>query len=146
MAALPGPAEPCLPHTSQDKRLHLFQPAWLLKCLIRRLDQFTASFSPQLVAAQVALAQLQYQLPRLTRMWSHLERQAGGKSRGMGEKQLEVDKRLMRTRIGQLQVATHAYSACSLHSDTPTEVRGHACASSALQRPPGTLVQQLEVT
>ena len=53
---------------------------------------------------QVALAQLQYQLPRLTRMWSHLERQAGGRVRGMGEKQLEVDKRLMRTRIGQLQV------------------------------------------
>ena len=37
-------------------------------------------------------------------MWSHLERQAGGRVRGMGEKQLEVDKRLMRTRIGQLQV------------------------------------------
>ena len=55
--------------------------------------------------AQVSLAQLQYQLPRLTRMWSHLERQAGGRVRGMGEKQLEVDKRLMRTRIGQLQAS-----------------------------------------
>ena len=63
---------------------------------------------------QVALAQLQYQLPRLTRMWSHLERQAGGRVRGMGEKQLEVDKRLMRTRIGQLQVLQAASpSGCS---------------------------------
>ena len=49
------------------------------------------------------LAQSEYQLPRLTKMWSHLERQAGGKVRGMGEKQIEVDKRLLRTRMGQLR-------------------------------------------
>lgn len=33
---------------------------------------------------------MQYQLPRLTRMWTHLERQAGGMVKGMGEKQIEV--------------------------------------------------------
>ena len=52
---------------------------------------------------QVQLAQSEYQLPRLTRMWSHLERQAGGKSRGMGEKQIEVDKRLLRGQISTLR-------------------------------------------
>ena len=52
---------------------------------------------------QVELAQSEYQLPRLTRMWSHLERQAGGRVRGMGEKQIEVDKRLLRSRISALR-------------------------------------------
>ena len=50
-------------------------------------------------AFQVALAQMEYQLPRLTKMWSHLERQAGGKVKGMGEKQIEVDKRILRTQV-----------------------------------------------
>lgn len=36
-------------------------------------------------------------------MWTHLERQAGGRVRGMGEKQIEVDKRILRTRMGQLR-------------------------------------------
>ncbi|KAF8034240.1 hypothetical protein BT93_C0508 [Corymbia citriodora subsp. variegata] len=51
----------------------------------------------------VALAQMEYQLPRLTRMWTHLERQAGGQVKGMGEKQIEVDKRILRTQIGILK-------------------------------------------
>lgn len=49
------------------------------------------------------MAQCEYQLPRLTRMWSHLERQAGGRVRGMGEKQLEIDKRLLRSRMAALR-------------------------------------------
>lgn len=48
---------------------------------------------------KVALAQMEYQLPRLTRMWSHLERQAGGQVKGMGEKQIEVDKRILRDQV-----------------------------------------------
>lgn len=54
---------------------------------------------------QVELAQLQYRLPRLTRMWTHLERQAvGGVGlRGPGETQLETDRRLARTRITQIK-------------------------------------------
>eukprot|EP01025_Chloroclados_australasicus_P045059 TRINITY_DN4914_c0_g3_i2.p1 TRINITY_DN4914_c0_g3~~TRINITY_DN4914_c0_g3_i2.p1 ORF type:complete len:478 (-),score=64.69 TRINITY_DN4914_c0_g3_i2:53-1465(-) len=52
---------------------------------------------------QVELAQSEYQLPRLTRMWTHLERQAGGRVKGMGEKQIEVDKRLLRKRMDQLR-------------------------------------------
>lgn len=42
---------------------------------------------------------MEYQLPRLTKMWTHLERQAGGKVKGMGEKQIEVDKRILRTQV-----------------------------------------------
>lgn len=36
-------------------------------------------------------------------MWTHLERQAGGQTKGMGEKQIEVDKRILRTRMAQLK-------------------------------------------
>ena len=50
------------------------------------------------------LAQLEYMLPRLTRQWSHLERQAGGiGTRGVGETQLEIDRRIVRNRISQLK-------------------------------------------
>jgi GTPase len=50
---------------------------------------------------QVGLARLQYLLPRLTHFWTHFERQRGGSpgSRGMGEKQIEVDRRLVKRRI-----------------------------------------------
>lgn len=61
---------------------------------------------------QVELAQLEYRLPRLTRMWSHLARQAGGRAggarggvglRGPGETQLEVDRREIGRRISRLK-------------------------------------------
>ena len=53
---------------------------------------------------QVELAQLEYLLPRLTRMWGHLSRQQGGiGTRGPGETQLEVDRRRVREKIGFLK-------------------------------------------
>jgi GTP-binding protein HflX len=61
---------------------------------------------------QVELAQYEYRLPRLTRMWTHLARQAGGRAggatggvgvRGPGEAQLEVDRRDIRRRIARLK-------------------------------------------
>jgi len=53
---------------------------------------------------QIELAQLQYLLPRLTRMWTHLSRQTGGiGTRGPGETQLEVDRRRVQERITRLQ-------------------------------------------
>ncbi len=53
---------------------------------------------------QIELAQLQYLLPRLTRMWTHLSRQNGGiGTRGPGETQLEVDRRRVQDRIGKLE-------------------------------------------
>jgi GTP-binding protein HflX len=54
---------------------------------------------------QVALARLQYLLPRLSHFWAHFERQRGGGvgNRGMGEKQIEVDRRLVKKRISVLR-------------------------------------------
>ncbi len=53
---------------------------------------------------QVELAQLEYQLPRLTRMWTHLSRTGGGiGTRGPGESQLETDRRLVRDRIKKMK-------------------------------------------
>jgi GTP-binding protein HflX len=53
---------------------------------------------------QVELAQLEYALPRLTKMWTHLGRPGGGiGTRGPGETQLEVDRRHIRTRISRLK-------------------------------------------
>ena len=53
---------------------------------------------------QIELAQLQYLLPRLTRMWHHLSRQTGGiGTRGPGETQLEVDRRRVHERIARLE-------------------------------------------
>jgi GTPase len=53
---------------------------------------------------QIELAQLQYLLPRLTRMWQHLSRQTGGIGmRGPGETQLEVDRRRVQERIARLE-------------------------------------------
>ncbi len=53
---------------------------------------------------QVELAQLEYQLPRLTRLWTHLSRTGGGiGTRGPGESQLETDRRLIRERIRRLR-------------------------------------------
>jgi GTPase len=54
---------------------------------------------------QVELAQVEYDLPRLTRQWSHLSRQRGGtQQRGEGEKQIEVDRRLLRRQKEQLLI------------------------------------------
>jgi GTP-binding protein HflX len=53
---------------------------------------------------QVELAQLEYQLPRLTRLWTHLSRTGGGiGTRGPGESQLETDRRLIRERIKKMK-------------------------------------------
>src|SRR5690606_30831270 len=54
---------------------------------------------------QVELAQLQYQLPRLTGMWTHLERQRGGTGTrgGAGEKEIETDRRIIRDKIALLK-------------------------------------------
>ncbi|PIE25672.1 MAG: GTPase HflX [Planctomycetota bacterium] len=54
---------------------------------------------------QVELARLQYQVPRLRRLWTHLDRERGGTGAlgGMGEKQIDVDRRLLQRRITQLR-------------------------------------------
>src|SRR6266852_1344907 len=68
------------------------------------LDIFAGRARSREARTQVELAQLEYMLPRLTRQWSHLERQAGGiGTRGVGETQLELDRRIIRTRIAKLK-------------------------------------------
>ncbi len=68
------------------------------------LDIFAGRARSREARTQVELAQLEYMLPRLTRQWSHLERQAGGiGTRGVGETQLEIDRRIVRNRISQLK-------------------------------------------
>ncbi|XP_019458772.1 PREDICTED: uncharacterized protein LOC109358784 [Lupinus angustifolius] len=67
------------------------------------LDIFNQRAATHEASLQVSLAQMEYQLPRLTKMWTHLERQSGGKVKGMGEKQIEVDKRILRNQIGVLR-------------------------------------------
>ncbi len=68
------------------------------------LDIFARRAQSKQAKLQVELAQLRYQLPRLKRMWSHLERQGGNIGmRGPGETQLETDKSLARERISLLE-------------------------------------------
>jgi len=68
------------------------------------LDIFARRAKTREAKTQVELAQLNYLLPRLTRQWTHLSRQVGGiGTRGPGETQLEVDRRLIRKRISALK-------------------------------------------
>ncbi len=68
------------------------------------LDIFAIRARSREAKMQVELAQLEYLLPRLTRMWAHLSRIRGGIGlRGPGETQLETDRRMIRTKIGALK-------------------------------------------
>ena len=68
------------------------------------LDIFAKRAKTAHAKTQVELAQYQYLLPRLTRMWTHLERQRGGIGlRGPGETEIETDRRIIRDKIAKLQ-------------------------------------------
>jgi GTP-binding protein HflX len=68
------------------------------------LDIFASRARTSHARTQVELAQYQYLLPRLTRMWTHLERQQGGIGmRGPGEREIETDRRIVRDRISLLK-------------------------------------------
>ncbi len=70
------------------------------------LDIFTKHAKTKEAKTQVKLAQLEYFLPRLTRIWTHLERQMGGigTRAGAGETQIEIDRRLIRNQISKLKI------------------------------------------
>jgi len=69
------------------------------------LDIFAKRAQTASAKTQVELAQLQYTLPRLTRLWTHLERQQGGIGmRGPGETQIETDRRIILTKISLLKL------------------------------------------
>lgn len=69
------------------------------------LDIFLKRAKTSQAKTQVELARFQYLLPRLTRMWTHLERQRGGTGTrgGAGEKEIETDRRMIRDRISLLR-------------------------------------------
>ena len=68
------------------------------------LDIFASRARTAHAKVQVELAQLQYMLPRLNRMWTHLERQRGGIGlRGPGETEIETDRRIIRDKISRLK-------------------------------------------
>ena len=68
------------------------------------LDIFASRAQTAKARTQVELAQYQYLLPRLTRMWTHLERQKGGIGmRGPGETQIETDRRIIKDKISLLK-------------------------------------------
>ncbi|MEM7808661.1 MAG: GTPase HflX, partial [Planctomycetota bacterium] len=74
------------------------------------LDIFANRAQTHEAKLQVELAQMEYTYPRLTKMWGHLERIAGGGTigvgtRGPGETQLEIDRRLVRKRISELKAS-----------------------------------------
>lgn len=82
------------------------------RCEIRVMDRtilileiFLQRAQTSYAKTQVEMAHLQYMLPRLTRMWTHLDRQRGGGgiSRGQGETQMEADKRIIGQRIALLR-------------------------------------------
>ncbi len=89
----------------QLRNIEKFLNTKVLDRTILILDIFVQRAQTSYAKTQVELAQLQYMLPRLTRLWTHLDRQRGGgtTSRGMGETQIETDKRIVQSRIALLK-------------------------------------------
>jgi GTP-binding protein HflX len=89
---------------AQGKNLEEFTGTRVVDRAELILDIFATRARTAEAKLQVELAQLQYMLPRLTRMWAHLSRVRGGVGmRGPGETQLETDRRLVRVRIARLK-------------------------------------------
>ncbi|MEM7103106.1 MAG: GTPase HflX [Bacteroidota bacterium] len=89
------------------KQTSILEEALKVKILDRSsliLDIFASRAQTAQAKAQVELAQLQYLLPRLRGLWTHLERQRGGIGmRGPGEKEIETDRRIIRDKISLLK-------------------------------------------
>ena len=88
------------------------------------LDIFASRARSREARTQVELAQLEYMLPRLAKAWTHLSRQAGGiGTRGVGETQLEIDRRIVRNRISHLKADL---TKIERTRDTQRKARGKA--------------------
>ncbi|MEO1435787.1 MAG: GTPase HflX [Bacteroidota bacterium] len=89
------------------KQTNILEEALKVKILDRSsliLDIFASRAQTAQAKTQVELAQLQYLLPRLRGLWTHLERQRGGIGmRGPGEKEIETDRRIIRDKISLLK-------------------------------------------
>ena len=89
------------------KQTNILEEELKLKIIDRStliLDIFAKRAQTAQAKTQVELAQMQYLLPRLRGLWTHLERQRGGIGmRGPGEKEIETDRRIVRDKISQLK-------------------------------------------
>lgn len=89
------------------KQTNILEEEWKVKIVDRTsliLDIFAGRAQTAQARTQVELAQLQYLLPRLRGLWSHLERQRGGIGmRGPGEQEIETDRRIVREKIAFLK-------------------------------------------
>ena len=89
------------------KQTNILEEEWKVKIIDRTsliLDIFAGRAQTAQARTQVELAQLQYLLPRLRGLWSHLERQRGGIGmRGPGEQEIETDRRIVRDKITYLK-------------------------------------------
>lgn len=89
------------------KQVNLLEKELKVKIVDRSsliLDIFASRAQTAQAKTQVELAQMQYLLPRLRGLWTHLERQRGGIGmRGPGEKEIETDRRIVRDKIAQLK-------------------------------------------
>jgi GTP-binding protein HflX len=90
---------------SQTRNVEKILPCAVLDRTRLILDIFMARAQTAYAKTQVQLAQYQYMLPRLTGMWTHLERQRGGTGTrgGAGEREIETDRRIIRNRISHLK-------------------------------------------
>lgn len=89
------------------KQTNILEKEWKIKIVDRTsliLDIFASRAQTAQARTQVELAQMQYLLPRLRGLWSHLERQRGGIGmRGPGEQEIETDRRIVRDKIALLK-------------------------------------------
>ncbi|MCB0640635.1 MAG: GTPase HflX, partial [Phaeodactylibacter sp.] len=89
------------------KQVNIIEEALKVKIIDRSsliLDIFASRAQTAQAKTQVELAQMQYLLPRLRGLWTHLERQRGGIGmRGPGEKEIETDRRIVRDKISLLK-------------------------------------------
>jgi len=106
-----GPDAVAVDNDLSPAQIRNLEKAWRVRVLDRSeviLDIFARRAKTRQAKLQVELAQAQYVLPRLRRMWTHLERNEGAVgARGPGETQLETDKRLLRRRVVELKRELH---------------------------------------
>ena len=90
---------------SQTRNIEKELPCQILDRTRLILDIFSSRAQTAYAKTQVELAQLEYMLPRLAGMWTHLERQRGGTGTrgGAGEREIETDRRIVRNRIAKLK-------------------------------------------